>query len=428
MFTISGSTPAQRRQWLLAGVLVAVGLGLLLLTLAGCTQASPPVSRAQEPADTADTGIITADETPGTEPPVAGDATPVDRAPAAVLPLVTIEALALYVTGGDSVQFRLSADPAPAAPLTVNVYWADRGGVLSGTPKRTVTIPTTGTATISAATDIEISQGDNLSPHVSVGVRPGTGYRIDHAPANIMVRTNRALPLLSIVAEPLHVNEGEPITFTLTADPPPAYELTVILNWTQPNRFAQVPPRTAKMPTTGTTSFVVATLDNLIDDYGSDFVSGAVEHNRPHYVAGQPGYAVVTVVDDETHDVTVVADSASVDEGSPVSFTLTATPAPTSDRVVNLAWNVVGDALSGTPPQTATIPTSGTVTVTLNTIDDEIDNTQDTTVDVQVQPGDGYTPASPPFYFSDERGFYHQPERDGDPAKATVTVLDNDDD
>ena len=92
-----------------------------------------------------------------------------------MLPLVTIEALALYVTGGTPVQFQLSADPAPAAPLTVNVYWADRGGVLSGTPKRTATIPTSGTATFTVAThdDNFDNPSDTL---IRMFVTEGDGY------------------------------------------------------------------------------------------------------------------------------------------------------------------------------------------------------------------------------------------------------------
>ncbi|MDE0027632.1 MAG: hypothetical protein OXP69_24725 [Spirochaetaceae bacterium] len=390
------------------GLPVAVGLGLLLLALAGCTQASPPLSSSQDPA--ADPGIATAGETPGTEPPVDGDTTQEDTARAETpeqVPRVTIEALVQYVTLGGVLRFRMTADPAPSAPLTVNVRWHDPHYVLSGTPKRTVTIPTSGTADFSAATLATLAtyfigdrgHGDTASVHVFVG--EGTGYTGADSGVGVTVRGKTASPLVSITAQPLEVNEGDRIVFTLTANPPPRYDLTVNLNWYDEylERFAQAPPRTVKLPAFATSvSFSLPTKDDLIDNYGGDRVVAMV-WRRNGYGIGTPAVVTVTVVDDEfTSNVSVAADATHVDEGDSLSFTLTADPPPAHPLTVNLGWKAEGH-LSGkrqpshdlgeTPPDTATIPTSGTAKVTVTTVDDDV-VTFNSTVEVTLQAGVNY--------------------------------------
>jgi len=391
---------------------VAVGLGLLLLALAGlagCTQASPPLSTSQD--SVADSGIATAGETPGTEPPVGGDTTQADTTPADTaqtetpvqVPRVTIKALVQYVTVGGVLRFRMTADPAPSAPLRVNLRWGDPVHVLVTRPW-TVTIPTSGTADFSAATLATAvigprGHGDTATVNVLVG--EGTGYTGANTGVGVTVRGKTAYTLVSITAQPLEVNEGDRIVFTLTANPPPPSDLTVNLNWYDEDleRFAQAPPRTVKLPASAMSiSFSVDTSNDLIDNYGGDRVVAMIWSGNG-YGTGTPAVATVTVVDDEfTSNVSVAADATHVDEGDSLSFTLTADPPPAHPLTVNLGWKAEGylygsrlppHDLGETPPDTATIPTSGTAKVTVTTVDDDV-ITFNSTVEVTLQAGVNY--------------------------------------
>ncbi|MDE0228367.1 MAG: hypothetical protein OXJ62_05875 [Spirochaetaceae bacterium] len=408
------------RLW--TGLPVAVGLGLLLLALAGCTQASPPLSGSQDPA--ADPGIVTAGETPGTEPPGGGDTTQADTTQADTaqtetpvpVPRVTIKALVQYVTLGGVLRFRMTADPPPSAPLRVNLRWSDPVHVLVTRPW-TVTIPTSGTADFSAATLATAvigprGHGDTASVLVLVG--EGTGYTGANTGVGVTVRGKTAYTLVSITARPLISYEGDPVTITVTADPPPVFPITVKLNWLDTDRFAEPAPRTVKIPASGTASFALATKNDLINNYGAPIVGVSIGDGSG-YGLGSPPTATVIVVDDESDPVvSVSADSTSVQEGDNLSFTLTAIPPPASDLTVNLAWRLGGDAstrhrLAGTPPDTATIPTSGTAKVTVATTDDSADNPDDTPVTISIDSGAGYI--------------------DGHvlrPRSASITIRDND--
>ena len=105
-------------------------------------------------------------------------------------------------------------------------------------------------------------------------------------------------------------------------------------------------------------------------------------------------------------EVTITADSDSVTEGAPVSFTLTATPAPMADLEVTVSWLDPGSRLAADAPTTVTIPISGTAPLEANTADDDVER-PDGSVTVTVEPGSGYTVGSP------------------DSASATVTVTDD---
>ena len=95
-------------------------------------------------------------------------------------PEVSITALdgAAPINEGEMARFRLTADPAPAAPITVAVTIRDSGKfVSSGQPNpRMVTIGEDGTADFSVATqDDEMDEPDGA---ITATVTPGTGYTL----------------------------------------------------------------------------------------------------------------------------------------------------------------------------------------------------------------------------------------------------------
>ncbi len=104
-------------------------------------------------------------------------------------------------------------------------------------------------------------------------------------------------------------------------------------------------------------------------------------------------------------EVTIEANASTVTEGGEVSFTLTATPAPRSDLTVTVRWSGDGSFLPASPPETATIPATGTFELKVTIPDNRVDE-QDGSVTVTVEAGTGYTV--------------------GTQGAATVEVTDND--
>ncbi len=119
-----------------------------------------------------------------------------------------------------------------------------------------------------------------------------------------------------------------------------------------------------------------------------------------------------TILNDDTvalPEVTIAAGSSSVTEGADASFTVTASPAPASALTVKLTVSESGNfATSGSTgsSKTVSVPTSGSATYTVSTVDDNRDENNGS-VTVTVNAGTGYTVGS-------------------SNSSATVTVNDND--
>ena len=85
-----------------------------------------------------------------------------------------------------------------------------------------------------------------------------------------------------------------------------------------------------------------------------------------------------------------ITGSVGGSEGDTVTFTLTASPPPAADLVVDVSVVASGDFGYGPVPATVTIPASGTATVSIATSDDTTDE-PDGSVTVSVDAGSGYT-------------------------------------
>ena len=89
-----------------------------------------------------------------------------------------------------------------------------------------------------------------------------------------------------------------------------------------------------------------------------------------------------------------VAAGAAVSEGGGAVFTLTAAPAPASPLAVEVTVGAEGDFGIAAGARTVTVPTSGSLVLTLATVDDGTDE-PDGSVSVTLNGGDGYTVGSP---------------------------------
>ena len=359
-------------------------------------------------------------------------------------PSVTISAGTSPVTEGTDATFILTATPAPAATITVNVNVSETGNTLSGSPPSTVTIGTSGTTTLTVATDDDNTDEPNGS--ITAQVQGGTGYTVG-TPASASVTVNdNDIPQVTITANPTTVTEGEATTFTITANPAPAATITVNVNVSQNGTFISgSPPSSVTINANNTTAtFTINTVNDNTDEPNGSIT--AQVQGGTGYTAGTPASASVNVNDNDvsgggsqppivtppqqqpqppqdpppqdpppqdpppqdpppTPSVTITAETSPITEGMDATFTITASPAPSATITVRVNVTQTGSVLSGTPPSTVTIGTSGTATLTVATDDDNTDEPNGS-ITAQVQGGTGYTA--------------------GSPSSATVNVNDND--
>ena len=108
---------------------------------------------------------------------------------------------------------------------------------------------------------------------------------------------------------------------------------------------------------------------------------------------------------DPDPEITISA-GAAVTEGTAASFTLNASPPPAAPVTVKVAVTAAGSYGVATGTRDVVVPTSGTVTFTVPTVGDDVDE-PDGSATATVQTGSGYTV--------------------GTPAAGTVAIADNDD-
>ncbi|MDE0066975.1 MAG: hypothetical protein OXN44_08895, partial [Acidimicrobiaceae bacterium] len=90
-----------------------------------------------------------------------------------------------------------------------------------------------------------------------------------------------------------------------------------------------------------------------------------------------------------------ITGGGAVTEGASAVFTLTASPAPEADLVVDVTVTTSGDFGFGALPTSVTIPTSGTATLTVSTTSDDVDEAHGS-VTVTVADGSDYDLATSP--------------------------------
>lgn len=106
---------------------------------------------------------------------VVVELTSLESATGVVVPVLSITG-GSSVTEGANAVFTVSASPAPAAPLSVNLSVSQSGDWGATTGARTVTVPTTGTKTVTVATADDGT--DEADGSVTAAVQTGAGYTV----------------------------------------------------------------------------------------------------------------------------------------------------------------------------------------------------------------------------------------------------------
>ena len=217
-------------------------------------------------------------------------------------------------------------------------------------------------------------------------------------------------PVITITAGS-GITEGTDASFTVTATPTPTTALTVNLTISQSGNFgATIGADTVTIPTTGSATYTVGTTnDNTDEPDGS--VTATLSTGSGYTVSGSSNAATVSVSDDDdpppaTPTISIAA-GFSITEGTDATFTVTASPNPTTALTVNLTVSQSGNFGATTGADTVTIPTTGSATFTISTSNDNTDEPHGS-VTATLSTGTGYTIA-------------------GTNNAATVAVSDDDD-
>ena len=190
------------------------------------------------------------------------------------------------------------------------------------------------------------------------------------------------------------ITEGSDATFTVTATPAPTTALTVNLTVSQSGSLgATTGTDTVTIPTTGSATYTVSTTNDSADEPDGS-VTATLSTGTGYTVSGTSNAATVAVSDDDdplpaTPVITIAAGSDAT-EGADASFTVTATPAPTTSLTVNLTVSQSGNFGATTGVDTVTIPTTGSATFTVSTTNDSTDE-PDGSITATLSTGTGYT-------------------------------------
>ena len=329
---------------------------------------------------------------------------------AAPTPVVSVTAGSGVTEGGDAV-FTVTASPAPTSNLDVSVTVSQSGDYGATTGKRTVTVPTTGSVTLTVGTTDDST--DETDGSVTATVNAGSGYTVSSSQgaATVGVSDNDAAPtpVVSVTAGS-GVTEGGDAVFTVTASPAPASNLDVSVTVSAERRLRRDHgPAHGDRPHHGQRHPHRRHHGRYYADETDGSVTATVNAGSGYTVSSTQGAATVAVSDNDDAPTPVVSVTAGsgVTEGGDAVFTVTASPAPTANLDVSVTVSQSGDYGAATGQRTVTVPTTGSVTLTVGTTDDDADET-DGSVTATVNAGSGYTVSS-------------------SQGAATVGVADNDD-
>ena len=303
-----------------------------------------------------------------------------DDEPAPAEPEVTISAGTSPVTEGGDATFTVTANPAPGADLAVTVTVAVEGdfGVTAG--ERTMTVPATGSATLTLATTGD--DADEPDGSVSVTVAAGGGYTVgDPASGTVAIADDDPATVATVdaalVAEVTAKADGH-------SNPDAAARLRRIVKGMTGEDGGYTAEECRE---TATRHGVLSTWKPWCDE-----IARREAHARPK----QPLAPLPEIS---------ISVGAGVTEGGDAVFTVTASPAPAAELAVTVTVAAEGDFGVTAGSQSVTVPTTGSAVLTLATANDEVDEA-DGSVSVTVAAGEGYTV--------------------GDPASGTVSVQDDD--
>ena len=308
-------------------------------------------------------------------------------------PEVSIAAGANITEGGDAT-FTLTATPAPTQAIDVKVSPLLAGDYGIPSTLKTVSVPTSGTATVTfSTTDDSIDEPDGS---VTASIVSGTGYTSSttNGSATVAIADND-VPELSIASDG-DITEGTAASFTISASPTPHAALSVDVGVSASGSFGVTTgTQTITVPTSGSQTFTVSTSGDSTDEADGS-VTVLLGSGTGYDVSSSASSATAAIADDDVPptpdpEVSISAGSA-ITEGSDATFTISVSPTQSATLEVSVTVSQTG-AYASTGQQTVTIPTSGSYTLTVSTTNDSTDE-PDGSVVATIDSGTGYTVSS----------------------------------
>ncbi len=283
------------------------------------------------------------------------------------------------ITEGSQATFTLTASPAPTQALSVSVTPSQSGAFGVGSTAKTVTIGTSGTATVTFATTND--SVDEADGSVTATVDNGTGYTVSSSKGSATLAVaDDDVPELSIASDG-NVTEGSATSFTISASPTPHTALTTNVDITATGSFGVTTgARTVTIPTSGSQSYTVSTSGDTTDEpHGS--VTATLSSGTGYTVSSSAGSASATVSDDDNpphpdkNRVVSITAGSDITEGDDASFTVNVTPDPYGSTGVSLTITQSGAFLPINSARHYLLLgiTSMPHTFTVSTIDDSTD-------------------------------------------------------
>ena len=279
------------------------------------------------------------------------------------------------ITEGENAVFTLTASPTPTQPLPINITITQQGDFGATTGPQTVTMPTSGTATVTINTADDDEDETNGSITATITSSSGNEYTVSstNSSANINVSDNDNPP-------PADCGSAETLATKARANHDALPNTTA--NKKERNNWWRA--WIALSGTTGTynTPLTAAEAQKL-------------ESNDSRWTPFRQALECLNgTPPPTTPDISITAGN-EITEGENAVFTLTASPTPTQPLPINITITQQGDFGATTGPQTVTMPTSGTATVTINTADDDTDETNGSiTATITSSSGNAYTVSS----------------------------------
>jgi len=191
------------------------------------------------------------------------------------------------------------------------------------------------------------------------------------------------------------ITEGGSAAFTVSLSEEASAALTVNVSVTQVGNYVSGNYSTVTVAQDASTAVLsVATTDDSVDEANGSITVTITSGTG--YQVGATAAATLAVADNDVPAVSVAAGS-SVTEGTASVFTLTASPTPYQNIIVNLTVGQTGDyvAAENRGSKTVTLTTSGTVTYPVATVNDNVSEANGAAT-LTVNAGVGYAPAASP--------------------------------
>ena len=309
-----------------------------------------------------------------------------DDDPPPVVPVVSVTAGAGVTEGGSAV-FTVTASPAPAAALAVSVTVGQSGDFGVSTGVKTVTIPTSGSKTYTVATVND--NADEADGSVAVTVNAGSGYTVSSSQASASVAvSDDDVPAQTPPVKVCKTTDAALLTRVAAkaADP---------WNGARPDL---VDTFTRSYDTMlGKDTYTVADLKARPDRQeanwqgaGPNALWQSIYAELDRLQACRTAPLTPPPPPPPPVPVVGVVAGSGITEGASAGFTITASPAPASPLTVAVVVAQSGDWGVSTGTKTVTIPTSGSMSYSVATVGDSVDEA-DGSVTVTLNSGQGYT-------------------------------------